>query len=188
MSLFEDLIRAKIAELEELKKNLLVDIETRIRREAYALLNKFTGQITSVESEVTLERERIIYEALVNSRRKIAETYENLLKDLIDAVYSEIDKIRGTERYVKFLTFLIQNAINYIQSRDVIIYTSPKDRGVVEAIARSLGITGLISERDMRVGVVVTSRDGSVTVDYSLETIVANKLEELKHLLYLGIQ
>lgn len=188
MSLFEDLIRAKIAELEELKKNLPIDIETRIRRDASAMLNKFAEQITNVESEVVLERERIIYEALVSSRRKIAETYENLLKDLIDAVYGEIDKMRGMERYVKFLTSLIQNAIDYIQSKDVVIYTSPKDRGVVEAIARSLGITGLISERDIKGGVVVTSRDGSITVDYSLETIVANKLEELKHLLYLGLQ
>jgi Archaeal/vacuolar-type H+-ATPase subunit E len=184
MSLFEDLINSKIRELEELKQNLLVDIESKIRKEADAALNKFSAQITNVESEVTLERERILYDAVVESRRKIAETYEQLLKDLIDAVYNEIDKMRGSESYIKFLTSLIENAIGYVQTKDLVIYTSPKDKGVVEAIARSLGITGIVTEKEMRGGVIVAAKDGSVSVDYSLETLIANKLDDLKHLLY----
>jgi V/A-type H+-transporting ATPase subunit E len=32
--------------------------------------------------------------------------------------------------------------------------------------------------------VIVTTRDGSITVDYSLEALLANKLDDLKHLLY----
>jgi V/A-type H+-transporting ATPase subunit E len=95
-----------------------------------------------------------------------------------------VDKARGTERYIKFLTSLIENAVNYVQSRDVIIYTSPKDRGVVETVARSLGLTGMVAEKDIRGGVIVAARDGSVAVDYSLETLLANKLDDLKHLLY----
>lgn len=185
MSLFEDLIRSKIAELEELKKNLIIEIETRIRRDAKAFLNKFSEQITNVESEVALERERILYDAVVNSRKKLAETYELLLKDLIEAIYAEVDKMRGSERYVKFLTKLVEDAVRYLQSNDVVIYASPKDRGVVKVIARNLGLTGLISDRDIKGGVIVTSRDGKIAVDYSIESIVGNKLEELKHLLYL---
>lgn len=188
MSLFEDLIRTKIAELEELKKNLLVNIETRIRKDADAALNKYTEQITNLESEVTLERERILYDATVNARKRIAETYEELLKDLVNSLYEEVDKIRGSERYVKFLTSLIENATAYIQSREVVIYTSPKDRGVVEAIARNMGLTGLVNEKDIRGGVIVASKDGSIVVDYTLESIIQNKLEEIKHLLYLETQ
>ena len=185
MSLFEDLIRSKITELEELKKNLVIEIETRIRRDANASLNKFSEQITNVESEVALERERILYDAVVSSRKKLAETYELLLKDLVEALYEEVDRMRGSERYVKFLTRLVEDAVRYIQSSDVVIYASPKDRGVVEVIARNLGLTGLVSERDIKGGVIVTSRDGRIAVDYSIESIVNNKLEELKHLLYL---
>jgi len=95
MSLFEDLINSKIRELEELRQNLPLDIESKIRREVDAVLSKFSAQITNVESEVTLEKERILYDAVVESRRKIAETYEQLLKDLIEAVYNEVDKARG---------------------------------------------------------------------------------------------
>jgi len=185
MSLFEDLINSKIRELEELKQNLLINIETKIRREADAALSRFSTQISSVESEVTLEKERILYDAVVEARRKLAETYEQLLKDLIEAIYDKVDKERTSEKYVKFLTSIIENAVNYVQSKDVIIYTSPKDRGVVEAIARSLGLSGMVAEKDIRGGVIVTTRDGSITVDYSLETLLVNKLDDLKHLLYL---
>lgn len=47
-----------------------------------------------------------------------------------------------------------------------------------------MGITGLVSERDIKGGVVASSKDGSVVVDFSIETLVANLREELKHLLY----
>jgi V/A-type H+-transporting ATPase subunit E len=184
MSLFEDLINSKIKELEELKQNILITIETRIRKEADAALSKFSAQISSVESEVTLEKERILYDAVVETRKKLAETYEQLLRDLIEAIYDKVDKERTSGKYVKFLTLIIENAINYVQSKDVIIYTSPKDRGVVEAIARSLGLSGIVAEKDIRGGVIVTTRDGSITVDYSLETLLANKLDDLKRLLY----
>jgi len=115
----------------------------------------------------------------------LAETYEQLLRDLIEAIYDKVDKERTSEKYVKFLTSIIENAVNYVQSKDVIIYTSPKDRGVVEAIARSLGLSGIVAEKDIRGGVIVTTRDGSITVDYSLEALLANRLDDLKHLLYL---
>ncbi|ACB40875.1 V-type ATP synthase subunit E [Pyrobaculum neutrophilum] len=184
MSLFEDLINSKIRELEDLKRNLLVNIETNIRREADAALSKFSAQLANVESEATLERERIIYNAVVEARRKIAEVYDQMLKDLVNAVYEEVDKMRGAERYVKFLTSLLETAEKYVQTKDVVIYASPKDKGVVEAVARNLGLTGIVAEKDIRGGVVVTTRDGSITVDYSLESLIANKIEELKHLLY----
>lgn len=185
MSLFEDLINSKIRELEELKSNLLIDIETRIRKEATAVLNKYSTQITNIESEVALERERILYSAIIEARRKIVETYEQILNDFIETIYNEVDKLRGSERYVKFLRFLIESAINYTQTKDVIIYASPKDRGVVETLAKNLGITGFVTEKDIKGGVIVMTRDGSITVDYSLETLLSNKLEELKHLIYL---
>ena len=70
MSLFEDLINSKIRELEELKQNILITIETRIRKEADAALSKFYAQISSVESEVTLEKERILYDAVIEARKK----------------------------------------------------------------------------------------------------------------------
>jgi V/A-type H+-transporting ATPase subunit E len=185
MTLFEDLINSKIKELEELKQNILITIETRIRKEADAALSKFSTQISNVESEVTLEKERILYDAVVEARKKLAETYEQLLRDLIETIYDKVDKERTSEKYVKFLTSIIENSVNYVQSKDVIIYTSPKDRGVVETIARSLGLSGMVAEKDIRGGVIVAARDGSITVDYSLETLLANKLDDLKHLLYL---
>lgn len=184
MSLFEDLIKLKIRELEELKGNLLPEIESKIRKETDSTLSKFLDQISKVESEVALERERILYNAVVESRREIAEVYEQLLDDLLNAVYSEVDKLRGTERYTKFLSTLIGDATNYIQSKDLVIYVSPKDRGVVETLTRTMGISAIIAEKDMRGGVIVASKDGSVVVDYSLETLIANRKEELKHLLY----
>ncbi|MEM4578053.1 MAG: V-type ATP synthase subunit E [Pyrobaculum sp.] len=184
MSLFEDLIKLKIRELEELKGNLLTEIETRIRKETDLVLNKFLDQISKVESEVFLEKERIIYDAVIQSRKEIAEIYEQILDDFINSLFDEIDKLRGSERYIKFLTSLLEKSTDYIQSKDLIIYTSPRDRGVVETLARSMGITGLVSERDIKGGVVASSKDGSVVVDFSIETLVANLREELKHLLY----
>lgn len=185
MSLFKDIISSKIRELEEFKQSLLIDVETRLRREADTVLNKFSSHITEVESEVMLEKERLLFNAVIESRKKVAETYENILKDFQQSIYDTIEKIRGDERYIKFLSSLLQSSANYIQSRDVVIYVSPRDRGVVETLAKSQGLNALVKESDIRGGVIVASRDGAVVVDYSLETLIKNKIDELKHLLYL---
>ncbi|MCC6019802.1 MAG: V-type ATP synthase subunit E [Thermoproteaceae archaeon] len=183
-SLFASLVSSKINELEELKKNIPVEIETRLKREAHAVLSKFSEKISSVESEVALERERLLFEALIRSREVVAETYEQMLRDLIEAVYSEIDKLRGSERYARLLARLLESSLKYVQSRDVVIYVSPRDRGVVEAVARNMGITGIVAERDIRGGIIVASKDGSIMVDYSIETLLSNMMEDLKHLVY----
>jgi V/A-type H+-transporting ATPase subunit E len=183
-SLFASLVSSKINELEELKKNIPVEIETRLKREAHAVLSKFSEKISSVESEVALERERLLFEALIRSREIVAETYEQMLRDLIEAVYSEIDKLRGSERYARLLARLLESSLKYVQSRDVVIYASPRDRGVVEAVARNMGITGIVAERDIRGGIIVASKDGSIMVDYSIETLLSNMMEDLKHLVY----
>lgn len=102
MSLFEDLIKLKIRELEELKGNLLTEIETRIRKETDLALNKFLDQISKVESEVFLEKERIIYDAVIQSRKEIAEIYEQILDDFINSLFDEIDKLRGVRDILNF--------------------------------------------------------------------------------------
>jgi V/A-type H+-transporting ATPase subunit E len=183
-SLFASLVSSKINELEELKKNIPVEIETRLKREAHAVLSKFSEKISSVESEVALERERLLFEALIQSRKIVAETYEQMLRDLIDAVYSEIDKLRGSERYARLLARFLESSLKYIQSKDVVVYASPRDRGAVEAVARNMGITGIVAERDIRGGIIVASRDGSIMVDYSIETLLSNVMEDLKYLVY----
>ncbi len=184
MSLFRELVNTKIRELEELKQNVVLDIETKLRREVESVLEKFSSQINDVESRVMLERERLLFDAVVESRRRVAEVYENLLSDLLNVVYGEIEKMRNSERYAKFLTSLIQDALGYVQSRDVVIYTSPKDRGIVEVIARDLGISALVAERDIKGGVIVASRDGSVSVNYSLEAIINNEIDKIKNIVY----
>jgi V/A-type H+-transporting ATPase subunit E len=79
MSLFEDLINQHIRELEELKQKLLSDLETKIKQRSYELLSKYSEEISNAQSQVTLERERILYEALIENRKIISNTYEDIL-------------------------------------------------------------------------------------------------------------
>lgn len=184
MSLFADVIEGKAKELEELKANIPVEVEAEIRRGAQAALSALEERIAAVESQVSLEREKVLYEATVEARRRVAEAYERALSELLKALYEEVERIRTSERYLKFLERSLSEALRYLPQGDVVIYASPRDRGAVEAIARRLGVSGMVAERDMRGGVVVSTKDGAVVVDMSLESLVANRVEELKSLVY----
>lgn len=184
MSLFADVIEGKAKELEELRANLPVEVEAEIRKGAQAALSALEEQIATVEGQVSLEREKVLYEATVEARRRVAEAYERALAELLQALYEEVERIRASERYLKFLERSLAEAAKYVPQGELVIYASPKDRGAVEAIARRLGILGMVAERDMRGGVVVSAKDGSVVVDMSLESLVSNRLEELKNLIY----
>ncbi|MCI4465418.1 MAG: V-type ATP synthase subunit E [Thermoproteus sp.] len=179
MSLFEDLVNQHIKELEALKQRLLSEVETKIKQRSYELLSKYSEEIGNVQSQVTLERERILYEALVESRRIISNTYEDLLKEIEKDIKDYIDKNRTNERYIKFLENVLLKAKEVI-GEDVLVYSSPKDRNTLTILMRKHGLRGEVVDRDMSGGLIASSRDGAIVLDMTLDTLLEANVDEIK--------
>ncbi|MBP1448958.1 MAG: V-type ATP synthase subunit E [Thermoproteus sp.] len=183
MSLFSDLINRYIKELEDLKVRLNIEIEGRLRRKADEVLASYTEQITNIQSQITLERERILYESLVSSRRELANLLEQLLNDIIKNIYEYIDRNRTNERYIRFLENILIKVKEYIGS-EAVIYASPKDKNAVDILMRKVGIRGSVNEGDLKGGAIASSPDGSIKLDMSIESLIQSNLEELKRIIY----
>ncbi|MGC8582316.1 MAG: V-type ATP synthase subunit E [Thermoproteus sp.] len=179
MSLFEDLINQHIRELEELKQKLLSDLETKIKQRSYELLSKYSEEISNAQSQVTLERERILYEALIENRKIISNTYEDILKEIKKDITDYIDKNRTNEKYIKFLENALLKAREII-GEDMIVYSSPKDRNTLTILMRKHGLKGEVVDRDMSGGLVASSRDGAIVLDMTLDTLLETNVEEIK--------
>ncbi|MFB6490245.1 MAG: V-type ATP synthase subunit E [Thermoproteus sp. AZ2] len=183
MSFFSELISRYIKELEDLKVKLNIEAESRIRQRAQEALSKYTEQITNVQSQVTLERERILYEAVVEARRRTAELSEQIVEAVINDVYDYVDKNRSSDDYIKFLEKALERAKEYI-GPDATIYASPKDKNAVTALMRKLGMRGEVRDGDMRGGLLAESLDGSIKMDLTIESLIASSREELKRIIY----
>lgn len=179
MSLFGDLINQHIKELEELKQKLYDQVQTRIKQKSYELLSKYSEEISNTQSQVTLERERILYEALVESRKIIATTYEEILNEIKKDIYSYIDKNRTDEKYIKFLENALLRAKELI-GEELVVQASPKDKNAVAALMRKLGLRGDVLDKDISGGLIASSRDGSVVVDLTVDSLFETNLNEIK--------
>ncbi|MEL9990930.1 MAG: V-type ATP synthase subunit E [Thermoproteus sp.] len=179
MSLFQDLINQHIKELEELKQKLYDDIQNKIKQKSYELLSRYSEEISNVQSQVTLERERILYEALVESRKKTANIYEVILNQVKKDIYDFIDNNRTSDRYIRFLENILIKAKEVIGD-DLLVYSSPKDKNTIAILMRKLGLKGEVAERDIIGGLIASSRDGSVKLDMSIESLIESNIDELK--------
>lgn len=179
MSLFQDLINQRIKELEELKQKLHDQVRTKIKQKSYELLSKYSEEIDNAQSQVALEKERILYEALVEGRKMIAEAYEEVLNAVRRDLHDYIDKNRTDERYIKFLEKILLNAKALIGD-DVVVQASPRDKNAIMALMGKLGMKGEVLDKDVVGGLVVSSRDGSIVVDATIDTLFETNVNEIK--------
>lgn len=179
MSLFEDLINQHIKELEELKKKLHDQVQAKIKQRSYELLSKYSEEISNAQSQAILERERILYEALVESRRIVAEAYEEILNAMRRALFDYIDKNRTDERYIKFLEGALLKARELI-GNDVVIQASPRDKNAIIVLMGKLGMRGDLMEKDIAGGIIASSRDSSVVMDATIDTLLETNVNEIK--------
>ncbi|MEZ0247964.1 MAG: V-type ATP synthase subunit E [Thermoproteus sp.] len=179
MSLFQDLINQHIKELEELKQKLYDDVQNKIKQKSYELLSKYSEEISNIQSQVTLERERILYETLVESRKKTADIYEAILNQVKKDIYDYINNNRTNDRYIRFLENILIKAKEVIGD-DLVVYSSPKDKNTATVLMRKLGLRGEVADRDIVGGLIASSRDGSITLDMSIESLIESNVDELK--------
>lgn len=183
MSFFQDLVNQHIKELEDFKRKIIDDLENSIRQRSYTILTKYSEQIASAQSQMTLERERLLYEALVESRKKVAETYNEVVEKVKTEIYRYIDNNRTNERYIKFIETSLVKA-REIVGDNMVVYVSAKDKNAVTALMRKLNIRGEVEEKDILGGLIASSRDGSITLDMSIESLINSNIEEIKRVIY----
>jgi len=148
------------AEIEKIKKQTEVELEAiknKIKSDAARECEKYKAR---KEHEIKLLEKRILADARMKAKTKT----ESEKTKLIDSVFLSVrDKILGLDKKqkTKILQKLAQDGKKGVQNP--VVYVDSKYRDLIPAKSRNIG----------DFGVIIESKDGSVSVDNTLSSVLA---------------
>lgn len=127
--------------------------------------------------------DRILGKARNDAHMKILDTKARLIDEAFEKAKKQFEKELGTVRYKTLLKNLIISAGIQIGGSDVVIVTRKEDqatvaglKGLATGISKVVGQSAKVSvakkPMDMIGGVFVQNKDGNITVDYRIETLL----------------
>lgn len=165
------------------RDEVMARVDAEVREAAYSVLKEYEPRIRGLQDEISLERERLMYEALMEVKERKLKVLERELNRVVSAVFEEVRKLRGSERYRGFLLKALQEC-SEIAGKNVRIRCAALDRGLVEELTKELGLTAEIVEaNDDMLGVVVESPDGVISVDATITSRLELVRERIKELI-----
>jgi V/A-type H+-transporting ATPase subunit E len=127
--------------------------------------------------------DRILGKAQNDAHMKVLEARARIIDEAFVRAQKQFEKERSQARYKTFLKNLIINAGTQIGGGDIIILARKEDQtiiskitGLASAISKSAGQSAKVSvgktPMDMIGGVFVQNKDGNITVDYRVDTLL----------------
>ncbi len=177
--------RAKAAEIIKDAERRAEAILEKARRKVEEYRKAETEKLMK---KIEAERTRKISSARFESRIKILEEKNKLIESLFEETRSYIlSNIRSSEWYPAFLRRITSASIITLGLDEVVVHASKEDLkllekirdDIIEDVSKSLGFTPSITFKKVNaptIGVKVSSSDGSIVVNNTVEAI----LEKLK--------
>ena len=163
----------QITEGAEAEKKRLLDEE---KKAVSAMLAKAEAEATAlVESQ---RRERVAW-ARLEGKKLEGEAREEVIRDALDALYSQLEKFRKSKEYGDFLSARIESGIKEIGIPNPVVRVCKGDKKFVKN-----GKAKVVEDLEGMGGAIVESADGSVRVDLTMETLFEDKKEFLRKKLY----
>mgnify|MGYP001050684733 CR=1 FL=1 len=162
---------AKIKNAEKQAEELLSNVEKE-------WMEKEKKVLKQADEMIKEERKERLAWARLESKRKVEEAKDEVVKKVMDALAEKFKRYRKSAGYGSFLKGLVKKAGEEMGKKSMVLHVAPGDGKIVK------GMGSVKEDLDSLGGVVAESKDGSVRVDYSFETLIEMKKEEIRRIVY----
>lgn len=120
----------------------------------------------------------------MKEKKEKLEILEGAYDEVVRRIKDRIKSMRGTNDYKRFLKNSILWAVSIIGSRELMIMVSKADEDVTRELISELGLNAVVNTTNEDIlGAVVSSMDGSVRVDATLDSRLGLMEHQIKTLL-----
>ncbi len=181
-------------ELENLKKSLVAEgsaearkIVSQAEKQAEEILAQAAEASAKIRAEAK-ERARLAAEAESNERissaqlkakKTVTEARNRLLEESLSAMWDEFRKVTQTNEYEAMMKRLITGAEKELGEKAMVNVNSSDLK-----LAKKFSENVSQKPADIAGGAIVCTKDGSITIDNSLESIFENGKEEAKSAIF----
>jgi len=173
--------------LDKTEKSILSNIQLTLTESQQTLTNvvpKLEQEYDKIISDGKKEAEKIEKQITGSSDLEARNKQLMTLEDAVSKVFTKaLAQIESTERsgsYANFIKSLLDESTKILGTTNVTIFTNSKDTSVVQSTLSQFSGAELSSETiDCLGGVVVKSKDGTMTLDNTIDA----RIERLKPLI-----
>ena len=171
-------------EINEWSNNVRLRAEAELLDGVKAVIDKYSRTLENVDKELNMEREYRLYDEMMKGKRERLKILEDAYAEVVRRIKERISSMRGTDDYKKFLKNSIVWAMSIIGSRELVITVSKVDEDLAREISTELGLNATINTMDEDIlGAIITSADGSIRVDATLDSRLRLMEHQIKTLL-----
>jgi Archaeal/vacuolar-type H+-ATPase subunit E len=182
--LINGIVNRLSSEIEEWSNNLRLRAEAELMDGVKAVIDKYADTLENIEKEINMDREYRLYNETMNAKRERLSVIESAYAEVVSRVRERLSSMRGTSDYKKFLRNSILWATSIIESKQLVITASKADEDVVNEIISELNLDATVNTTDKDLlGVIVSSSDGSIKVDATLDSRLSLMEHQIKTLL-----
>ncbi|MFP3296438.1 MAG: V-type ATP synthase subunit E [Vulcanisaeta sp.] len=182
--LINGIVNRLSSEIEEWSNNLRLKAEAELMDGVKVVIDKYADTLENIEKEINMDREYRLYNEIMNAKRERLSVIENAYAEVVSRVRERLSSMRGTSDYKKFLRNSILWAESIIESRQLVITASKADEDEVNEVISELNLDATVNTTDKDLlGVIVSSSDGSIKIDATLDSRLSLMEHQIKTLL-----
>jgi len=143
----------------------------------------------STKRQAETLRLRVLSGVELTTRNKLLDLTEQMMNEVFQKTFGRIEKITSSDRYKTSIKRLLEEGVDAVASKDLVVSCNKKDAKILKAIAEEVA-----NERKVNIrvaeeaiesigGVQVRNSDGTMFYDNTIEA----RMERLKPLLRKGI-
>ena len=168
------------AEFSQSLKNSLEDAQKTLSESLPMLEEEYEKIISDGKKEADKIEKQIVGSADLEARNKALLVVQESAEKVLEKAKEKIANMERNSEYSSLITKLLSEATSALNTSDVIVYTNSKDKDLVQSAVSSISGAELSSDQiDCMGGVKVTSKDGSMSFDNTLDA----RIELLKPLI-----
>ena len=168
------------AQLLESLKSSLSESQEKLSVSLTELENEYAKIISEGQKEAEKIEKQIIGSSDLKVRNKALLQVEESTSKVFEKAKDQIQDTKRDSEYSNLISSLITEATEALDTSEIIVYTNSKDKDIVKSAISKISGAELSSEDiDCMGGVKVTSKDGSMTFENTIDA----RFERMKPLI-----
>ena len=179
-STIDQVLERNSSEFSQSLKNSLTDAQKTLSDSLPMLEEEYEKIIADGKKEADKIEKQIIGSADLQSRNKTLLIVQESTDKVLEKAKEKISNMDRNSEYSSLIAKLLTEATSALTTSDVIVFTNSKDKDVVQSAVSNISGAELSNDTiDCRGGVKVTSKDGSMSFDNTIDA----RIELLKPLI-----
>ena len=184
-STIDQVLERNSSEFSHSLKNSLTDAQKTLSDSLPMLEEEYEKIISDGKKEADKIEKQIVGSADLQARNKSLLIVQESADKVLEKAKERISNMDRNSEYSSLITKLLTEATSALDTSDVIVFTNSKDKDVVQSAVSNISGAELSNDLiDCMGGVKVTSKDGSMSFDNTLDA----RIELLKPLIRKDIE